>query len=163
MRLAPGDEAQIAGLLARCLARISAGGPRCGRVIMCNWWPAIVGHLEITFRNVSQGNRLIPAIGMAELAKEPEHRGNGIAGLLFGAAITVGRQSPAQLALLFWAAAPYERAGFRTVHNTKRFMDMTGAVTGQVERGMAEGLMVLSLRGKPWVSGTMVDMPGHLF
>lgn len=166
MRLTAGEEAQIAGLLARCFDT-DFGGRTAFRqrhhVRLVARDPEIVGHLAITFRDVRQGNRLIPVIGIAEVATDPDHRGKGIAGSLLGAAITEGRQSPAQFALLFGEAPLYAAAGFRTVHNMMRFVDMTGAVTGQVERGMAESLMVLSLRGKPWDSGTMVDMLGHLF
>jgi predicted N-acetyltransferase YhbS len=166
MRLGTGDAAAIAALLARCFDT-DFGGRTAFRqlhhVRIVARDPAIVGHIAITLRHVRQGARLIPVIGLAEVATDPGHRGRGIAASLLQAAIEEGRQSPAQFVLLFGNARLYAGAGFRAVHNMMRFVDMTGAVTGQVERQVAQELMVLPLTDRPWDAGTMVDMLGHLF
>lgn len=166
LRLTPDDESQIAGLLARCFDT-DFGGRTAFRqrhhVRLVVRDPDIVGHMAVTIRDIRQGSRLIPVIGLAEVATDPDHRGRGIATALLDAAIAEGRQGPAQFVLLFGDAALYHAAGFRTVGNMIRFVDMTGAVTGGIEKGMADSLMVLPLRDRPWDAGTMVDMLGHLF
>lgn len=166
MRLTAEDERQIASLLARCFDT-DFGGRTAFRqrhhVRLVVRDPEVIGHMAITFRDVRQGSRLIPVIGLAEVATDPAHRGKGIAAGLLQAAIAEGRNSPAQFVILFGTAQLYAAAGFRTVHNMMRYVDMTDAITGQVEKGTAKELMVLPLRDKPWDAGTMIDMLGHLF
>ena len=166
MRLGQADSAQIAALLSCCFDTDFGGRTAFRQLHHVRFVardPEIVGHIAVTLRHVRQGARLIPVIGLAEVATDPVHRGRGIAAALLEAAIEEGRQSPAQFVLLFGDATLYAAAGFRPVHNMLRFVDMTGAVTGAVEKQAADGLMVLPLTDRPWDAGTMIDMLGHLF
>ncbi len=166
MRLGHSDSAQITALLSRCFDTDFGGRTAFRQLHHVRFVvrdPDIIGHIAITLRHVRQGTRLIPVIGLAEVATDPAQRGRGIARALLDAAIAEGRQSPAQFILLFGDAALYAAAGFRPVHNMMRFVDMTDAVTGAVEKEAADGLMVLPLTDRPWDAGTMIDMLGHLF
>jgi predicted N-acetyltransferase YhbS len=166
VRLSAPDEAEIADLLSRCFDTDFGGRTAFRqrhhlRFIVRD--QAIVGHLACTFRDIRQGSRLIPVIGLAEVATDPNHRGKGIASALLDAAIAEGRLGPARFALLFGDAPIYARSGFQPVRNMMRYVEMDGAVTGEVRKEAVEGLMVLPLRDRPWDAGTMIDILGHLF
>ena len=166
MRLSATDEAEIAGLLARCFDTDFAGRTAFRQrhhVRLVARDPDIVGHVALTFRDIRQGSRLISVVGLAEVATDPAHRGRGIASALLTAAIAESRQSPARFILLFGDAPLCEGAGFRPVRTMMRYVEMDGATTGEVQKRAAAGLMVLPLGNRPWDSGTMIDMLGHLF
>ena len=125
--------------------------------------PGVIGHIAVGFRSVRQGDNLIPVATISEVATDPDRRGEGIASLLLGAAITEARQSIAEFVLLFGAAGLYAGHGFRPAQNAVRFVDMAGARTGDVKDQRAVNLMVLALSARAWDTQTPVDLLGHEF
>lgn len=166
LRLTAPDEAAIASLLGRCFGT-DFGGRSCFmqrhhvRLVLRD--PGIVGHIGLTFRHIRQGDRLIPILGVADVATDPDRRGQGIAARLLQAVIAEGRASPADFILLFGTAGLYAAAGFRSVTNPLRAVDMTDAITRGIAEGPSEPLMILPLRQQVWDGYAPLDMLGHLF
>jgi len=166
LRLTPADEAAIVGLLGRSFGT-EFGGRSCFmqrhhlRLIARD--PQIIGHIGLTFRHIRQGGRLIPILGVADVATDPARRGQGIAGRLVQAVIAEARAGPADFILLFGGAAVYAAAGFRPVQTVLRAVDMTGAITLGIVDAPADSLMVLPLRQTEWDAANPIDMLGHLF
>jgi len=166
LRLTAPDEAAIATLLGRCFGT-DFGGRSCFmqrhhvRLVLRD--PGIVGHIGLTFRHIRQGDRLIPILGVADVATDPDRRGQGIAAQLVQAVIAEGRASPADFILLFGTAGLYTGAGFRSVSNHLRAVDMTDAITRSIIEAPNDSLMVLPMRQQQWDDATPLDMLGHLF
>lgn len=122
----------------------------------------ITGHMGLTFRSIRAGDRLIPILGLGDVATDPLHRGQGIATALLRTAIEEARQTPAEFFVLFGDAGLYAAHGFRPHHNALRYVEMVGARTGDVHEGVKDSLMVLPLRDTDWPEGPL-DFLGHLF
>jgi predicted N-acetyltransferase YhbS len=167
LRLSPGEERDIAALLALCFDTDFGGRTafRQRHHVRYLWRDGgqLAGHVALTFRHVRQGNRLIPVTGIAEVATHPDHRRQGIARRLLDVAIDDSRASVAQFVILLGTAPIYTAMGFQPARNMIRYVDMTDAQTHAVEREMARELMVLPIAGRAWDSVTMVDLLGHLF
>lgn len=123
----------------------------------------IVGHIALTYRAVRLGNRLVDIAGLAEVACDPDCRGQGIATSLLGEAIATAKASPAQFMLLFGTAGLYAGAGFRPARNPTTYVEMHNARTGPVKAETAETLQVLALRGAAWDGDAALDLLGCLF
>ena len=107
--------------------------------------------------------RLIDAACLAEVATDPDCRGQGIASRLLRAAIAEAEASPAEFMLLFGVANLYAAAGFRAMTNPMVWIDMLGAHTQEVRRDRFETLMVLPLRDSEWDGTATLDPLGSLF
>jgi len=166
LRLTAPDEAAIAALLGRCFGT-DFGGRSCFmqrhhvRLVLRD--PGIVGHIGLTFRHIRQGDRLIPILGVADVATDPDRRGQGIAARLLQVVIAEGHAGPADFILLFGTAGLYAGAGFRPVTNHLRAVDMTDAITRSIIKAPSDSLMVLPLRQQQWDESAPLDMLGHLF
>ncbi len=165
LRLRPGDEATIAALLGRCFDTEPGARGRFSqrhhlRLVLRD--PGIVGHVALTFRSVRAGERLIAILGLAEVATDPDRRGEGIAGRLVAAAIAEGRASSAEFMALFGDAGIYAAAGFKPVQAPVRAVEMTRARSKPLTDMCRTDLMVLPLRDTGWPEGP-VDMLGHAF
>lgn len=165
--LTPGDEAQIAALLARCFSTDFGGRSyfqqRHHLRLVTRDQGKILGHMGLLFRAVRLGGALTDIAGLADVATDPASRGQGIAQALLHAAIAEARASQAQFFLLFGNATLYSGNGFRKYPNTLTYLDMRGARTGEVRTEAPEALMVLPLRDQPWPAAAPLDLLGTLF
>ena len=165
-RLTAQDEGQIAALMARAFPTEFNGRSyfhQRHHIRLVVHAPHIIGHMALTFRDIRIADALIPIIGLAEVATDPDHRGKGIAGALLEAAIAEARASLATHMLLFGDAKLYAATGFRPVHNKMRYVVIHNARTLRTQTANADSLMVLHLRDLPWPDGADLDMLGHLF
>lgn len=166
LRLTADDEGQIARLLA------AAFGPEFGGRsyfmqrhhlrLVARSPDRITGHMGLTFRSIRAQDRLIPILGLADVATDPLHRGQGIASTLLRTAIEEARQTPAEFSVLFGDAGLYAAHGFRPQQNPLRYVEMVGARTGDIHEAAKDSLMVLPLRDTDWPEGSL-DFLGHLF
>lgn len=166
LRLTAADDAGIAALLAASFGTEFGGRSyfmqrQHARLVARD--PEIVGHVGLTFRAIRLGERLVPILGLADVATSAERRGQGIARMLVDATIAEGQSSPAEYIVLFGTAHLYAAAGFRAQPNRLRFVDMTDARTGKIAEDTSDSLMVMSLRGAHWDPSLPIDFLGHLF
>ncbi|WP_137109899.1 GNAT family N-acetyltransferase [Rhodobacter sp. SY28-1] len=162
------DSEAIARLLARCFTTDFGG--RSFFQTRQSWRHVarlngqIVAHLAVQLRAVRLGDRLLTIAGIADVATDPDHRGQGHAAGLLQAAIAMARQSPAEFVLLFGTAKLYPAAGFRPVANPLTYFDLTGARTGALHRDEVNPhLQVLALTRDDWDEGLPLDLLGGLF
>ena len=161
------DEAQIAGLLARCFSTDFGGRSyfqqRPHFRLVWRQDGQIIGHMAVMVRGIRLGGELVAVAGLADVATDPDHRGKGIAGGLLTGAIDRVRATQADYFLLFGTAALYGAHGFSAAPNMITYTDLRGAVTGAVKMEKAQELRVLPLRGREWPVDAPVDLLGHLF
>lgn len=166
-RLTPQDEAQIVALLARAFTTDFGGRSffqqRHHLRLIARDGDALVGHVAVLFRAVRLGDDLVTIAGLAEVAADPDRRGEGIASRLLAEAIDEARRSNAVFLMLFGTAGLYAGTGFRPVRNPLVWAEMTGARTGKVCRYRVESLMILPLRFRDWDETVEVDLLGNLF
>jgi predicted N-acetyltransferase YhbS len=162
------DEAAIARLLARCFTTDFGG--RSYFQTRQSWRhvvrqdDAIVAHLAVQLRAVRLGDDLLTIAGIADVATDPDHRGQGHAAGLLQSAVEVSRRSPADFVLLFGTAKLYAAAGFRPIVNPMTYLDLTGARTRTLHRTEAnEHLQVLALTDRTWDGTKPLDLLGGLF
>lgn len=156
------DETAIAALLARCFTTDFGG-----RSFFCHHHhlrliirdQGIIGHMALVLRSVMLDGRQVTVAGLAEVATDPAHRGQGIAASLLRVAIDEARASPAEFLLLFGVAKVYAAAGFQTVSNPLAHVDVQGR---RVVTHGDDNLMVLPLRGQVWPDG-LIDLRGPVF
>ena len=167
-RLAQADEASIAALLARCFTTDFGG--RSYFQTRHTWRHVIrqdamvIAHLAVQLRAVRLGGRLLTVAGIADVATDPNHRGNGLASSLLQAALAEARRSPASHVLLFGTAGLYPAAGFRPISNPLWFLDLTGARTNALcHHASGEHLQILDLTDQPWDDTERLDLLGGLF
>jgi predicted N-acetyltransferase YhbS len=167
MRLTAEDERQIAGLLARAFDTDFGGRSyfkqRHHLRLIWREGGEVLGHMALTLRDVRMGDRLMPIIGLAEVATDPAHRGRGIASALMTAAIHEARATIAAFFVLFGDQALYAASGFVAQPNRLRAVGMDGARTSRVLRSGPEGLMVLPLTGQVWDPEAEIDLLGPIF
>jgi predicted N-acetyltransferase YhbS len=166
LSLTSAHEAEIAALLARCFDTDFGGRSFYQqrhhlRILARD--TDLIGHIALMLRAVRIGDELTDIAGLAEVATDPAHRGQGIAATLLQAAIAQAMASPAQFLLLFGTAQLYASAGFVAVRNPMRWIDLSGARMGLVQQQAAQALMVLPLRGQTWDAAAPIDMLGNLF
>jgi predicted N-acetyltransferase YhbS len=158
MQLSVADEAAISALLALCFTTDFGGRSFFThhhhlRLVM-RGGGAIISHVALMLRSVSIGGQRVTVAGLAEVATDPAHRGQGHAATLLSAAIEAAKASPAAFLLLFGQAGLYGAAGFRAVANPVTQLNL--------QSGAASGLMMLALQGKPWPAGVL-DLRGPVF
>jgi predicted N-acetyltransferase YhbS len=158
MQLSAADDAAIAGLLARCFTTDFGGRSffihhHHLRLVIRDGG-AIISHVALMLRSVSIGGQRVSVAGLAEVATDPAHRGQGHAATLLHAAIEAAKASPAAFLLLFGQAGLYGAAGFWAVPNPVTQLDL--------QPGASAGLMVLALQGRPWPAGVL-DLRGPEF
>ncbi len=160
------DDAEIADLLARCF------GPDFGgrsfhihhhhlRLVLRQG--AIIGHMALILRAIQLDDRLVTIAGLAEVATDPAHRGQGIAARLLQAAIAEATASPASFMLLFGTAKLYAAARFRYVSNPMAHIELLEGQARRVVSDQPDCLMVLPLRDEIWPEGAMLDLRGPVF
>lgn len=166
--LTKADDAAIARLLARCFTTDFGGRSyfqtrQSWRHVVRNG-DAIIAHLAVQLRAVRLDNDLLTIAGIADVATDPDHRGQGHAATLLQAAIGVARRSPADFVLLFGTAQLYKAAGFRPIANPLTYLDLSGARTGSLRAAeVNEHLQVLPLTGGAWDESKPLDLLGGLF
>lgn len=171
MDLSSGDEAQIVALLARAFDTDFGGRSyhktRHHLRLVIRESGTIIAHVALQFRAMRlggrPGGRLVTVAGLAEVATDPGHRGKGHAAALLQRAIRRARAARADYMLLFGNARLYGAAGFRTVHNPMRFLELEGAASGAMKHQSAKMLMVLPLGFAPWDDTAELDLLGGLF
>lgn len=165
--LTPDLEAGIARLLAVCFPTDFGGRSyfQTRHHLRLVYRPegVVRGHMALQFRSMRLGGRLITVAGLAEVATDPDFRGQGVAATILQAAIAEVRASPAEALMLFGVARLYAAAGFRKVANPMIWADMLGAETRAIRHDRVDGLMVLPLRGQAWDETATLDMLGSLF
>lgn len=165
-RLTAVDEAGIARLLARAFDTDFGGRSyyqQRHHVRLVARDPQIVGHMALAYRDIRMGEALVPVMGLAEVATDPDRRGEGIATRLMQAAIAEARATPAAFFLLFGDQPLYAASGFTRQSNHKTWIAMTDARMGAVSTGPSTHLMVLSLRDMVWDPDAHIDFLGPLF
>lgn len=162
------DEAAIAALLARCFTTDFGG--RSFFQTRHTWRHVrrhdgqVIAHLAVQLRAVRLGEDLTTIAGIADVATDPDHRGQGHAATLLQTAISTAQQSPARHVLLFGTAQLYPAAGFRPIQNPMTYIDLMNARSGALHRDRPEEhLQVLDLSGMPWDESKPLDLLGGLF
>lgn len=168
MRLTHANDAAIATLLGRAFG----GADFVGRSYFQNrhhlrlvWREEgqIVGHVALSLRAIRMGDQLIQAVGVAEVATDPDHRGRGIASTLMEAAITAAKDSLADVLILFGDEPLYARLGFQSKPNRTLTVSMHDVRTGVQENRTDDGLMVLPLSDVVWDDEALIDLVGFAF
>jgi predicted N-acetyltransferase YhbS len=165
--LTKADDRDIADLLANCFATDFGG--RSFFQTRHSWRHVIrrdglIAHLAVQLRAVRLGDQLLTIAGIADVATDPAHRGQGHAAALLQAALTAARHSPARHVLLFGTAQLYPAAGFRPVRNPLTYLELTGARTQELRRDQpGEHLQVLDLSTTSWDESKPLDLLGGLF
>ena len=167
LRLSRADEAQIAALLEAAFDTDFGGRSffhqRMTLRLLARDDGRIVGHMGLLYRSVRLGEALVDIMGLADVATDPNRRGEGIAGRLLAEAITVARDSPAAFFLLFGDAPLYAGHGFEPQGNPLRYLHMDGAVSHGMRDSGPDGLMVLPLRDAAWDGSALLDLLGDKF
>ncbi|RYH01590.1 GNAT family N-acetyltransferase [Salipiger sp. IMCC34102] len=162
------DDAGIADLLDR------AFGPDFGgrsfykqrhhcRVLCRGEKGRVVGHIAVLMRDIRLGDRLVPITGLAEVATDPDRRGQGLATALLQEAIATSRASLADFIVLFGDRPIYAGHGFVRANNTLTYTVLDDATTHGVKRRVEDTLMVLPVGSAQWDFAAPVDLLGHLF
>ncbi len=166
-RLSAPDETAIAVLLTRCFDTDFGGRSyyqqRHHVRLVAREGDAIVGHMALCYRDIRLGAALVPIAGLAEVATDPQRRGQGIAGRLLEAVIDEARAMGAVFVLLFGDRPLYAAHGFVAQPNVVTYLTLDGAWTGAVKTGADGGLMVLPLGNRPWDGAQPLDLLGHKF
>ncbi len=165
--LSAADDAEIAGLLAKCFPTDFGGRSFfCQRHhlrLVTRDMGVIVGHMALTLRAVQLGDRLLTVAGLAEVATDPAQRGKGIAGILLQAAIAEAKASPAEYLLLFGVAKLYSAVGFLKVSNKMCHVAAKGTRVVRLVSAGEDNLMVLPLRDQIWPGADLLDLRGPMF
>ncbi|QYZ69970.1 GNAT family N-acetyltransferase [Neotabrizicola shimadae] len=160
-------EAQVVALLARTFTTDFGGRSffqqRHHLRLLAFDGDALVGHIAMLWRAVRLDDRLVTIAGLAEVATDPDRRGEGIAGRLLALAIAEAKASNAAFLTLFGTAGLYAAAGFREVHNRLKWVGMDGARLGDVHHAHARHLMVLPLGAQKWDDAAELDLIGNQF
>lgn len=162
------DEEAISRLLARCFTTDFGGRSffqtRHSWRHLVRQRGQVIAHLAVQLRAVRLGAEVVTIAGIADVATDPDHRGQGHAATLVQAALATARQSPASHALLFGTAQLYAAAGFRPATNPLTYLDLTGARTLALTRNeAARYLQVIDLAGVRWDETKALDLLGGLF
>jgi len=129
--------------------------------------PDIIGHMALTYRAIRMGEDLVDIVGLAEVATDPERRGEGIATRLLAVAMEEARASAADFFMLFGNRPIYAGHGFRVVPNTFTYVEHFGARTGNVVQTDGSDsvfdMMILPLGDLAWDETAHIDLLGTKF
>lgn len=123
----------------------------------------IIGHMAVCYRAIRMNDQLVRIAGLAEVATDPDFRGQGIASKLMAKVLDYVQDTQADFFLLFGVRAMYEGNGFRPVPNPVTYVDMQGAKTGSVSQLHKTHLMMRQLKDIPWDDTADIDLLGHMF
>ncbi len=167
IRLTPADEVAIAKLLDTAFDGSFEGRSyfqnRHHTRLIIRDGNQVIGHMALGLRAIRMEDVLCTAVGLAEVATDPAHRGQGIASKLMQAAIAEARASVADFMILFGDEPLYERAGFVTQPNKTLTISMHGVRTGQQEHRQGDKLMVMPLGEMAWDPKATIDLVGFAF
>lgn len=165
-RLTPEDEAEIATVLLRAFKEDFGGRSfhqQRHHVRLVARSPHIIGHMALCYRDIRVGEALVPIIGLAEVATDPDFQGKGIGSALMKAALQEARDSCAAFFLLFGVRPMYAGNGFVAVDNRITSTQLYHARTGEVVTETGTDLMVLPLGPQDWDAEAPVDLLGFKF
>lgn len=160
------DDAEIAGLVARCFDTDFGGRSyfiQRHHLRLIHRQGAIIGHTALTLRAVELGERRLTIAGLAEVATDPAFRRRGIAAALLKEAILHAKASPAEHLLLFGTAKLYAAFGFCAVSNKLAHVATKGDRVARIVTDGHDNLMVLALRDQPWPQDETLDLRGPVF
>jgi predicted N-acetyltransferase YhbS len=123
----------------------------------------VIGHMALCYRAVRLGDILHNIMGLAEVASDPDFRGQGVASRLMTAAIAEAKATQAAFFLLLGDQPLYTGNGFRAASNPITHVDYDQARTGSVHQAVRDQLMVLPLHNTPWDDTATLDLLGHKF
>lgn len=165
-RLTAVDEDEIATLLPRAFNEDFGGRSyhqQRHHIRIVARAPHIVGHMALCYRDIRMGEALVPIMGLAEVATDPDFQGKGIGSAMMKAAITEARASSATFFVLFGVRSMYAGNGFMPHSNEQISTQLHNARTGEVVTGPSNGLMVLPLTDQPWDTTATIDLLGFTF
>jgi len=105
----------------------------------------------------------VHAVGLAEVATDPAHRGKGIATAMMNAAIDAAKATLADFFILFGDQPLYAAVGFVAQPNETISVSMHSVRTGVLEHRKGDGLMVMPLGDIPWDDQAVIDLVGFAF
>jgi predicted N-acetyltransferase YhbS len=123
----------------------------------------LAGHVALTCRSIALNGKMVPIVGLAEVATDTAFRGQGVARGLITRAIEIAGQSNAQFALLFGDAAHYKRYGFAVSQNRLRYLDLVDGVSKSVQSATDPTFMQVATGDAIWDSRADIDLMGHMF
>lgn len=123
----------------------------------------IVGHMALSLRAIRMGDQLVHAVGLAEVATDPAHRGKGIATAMIDEAIREAKATLADFFILFGDQPLYAGVGFVAKENETTSISMHGVRTGVLEHRKCDGLMVMQLAETTWDDDAAIDLVGFAF
>ena len=124
---------------------------------------AMAGHVALTYRGIGQNGKMIPIIGLAEVATDIAYRGQGVARSLVKKALDIARASAAEFALLFGDPAHYHRYGFHSAANSLRSLDLENGVSRGIKVTTDDSFMVAATGDTKWDPLAEVDLMGRKF
>lgn len=169
IELTPADEAGIATLLARAFDTIDFDGRsyfqnRHHLRLITRKDDQIIGHMALSLRAIRMGDTLLQALGLAEVATDPDHRGQGIATALMTKAIEVACSGQADVFILFGDQPLYAAVGFQPKPNRTLTVSMHDVRTGPQENRTDDKLMIMPLRDDlRWDDTALIDLVGFAF
>ncbi|SFR51574.1 Predicted N-acetyltransferase YhbS [Yoonia tamlensis] len=123
----------------------------------------MAGHVALTYRVIGQGGKMIPILGLAEVATDKTYRGQGVARTLVTKSLDIASDSPAEFALLFGDPAHYHRYGFQAAVNSLRSLDLENGVSKGIKIGPDDSFMVVATGQTTWDPQAEVDLMGRKF
>jgi len=123
----------------------------------------MAGHVALTYRVIGQGGKMIPIVGLAEVATDKSYRGQGVARTLVTKSLDIARGSPAEFALLFGDPVHYHRYGFHTAANSLRSLDLENGVSKGIKVAPDDCFMIAATGDAIWNSLAEVDLMGRKF
>ena len=123
----------------------------------------LVGHIALVFRQIRAGDRLIPIMGVAEVATQPRFQGRGIGSAMLRHAIALSRKTQARFMLLFGVRPIYAGHGFLEASNDLTWVAMQEMRTTGTETKPARAFLYLPLSDEKWDNRAPVDLLGPTF
>jgi len=167
MDLTPADDAAIARVLGAAFNTDFGGRSfyqnRHHLRLIVRADDLIIGHMALSLRAIRMGETLVHAIGLAEVATDPDHRGKGIASAMMTAAIEAAQNTIADFFILFGDQPLYAGVGFTEKPNKTLSVAMHDVRTIELEHRVGDGLMVMQLGDTPWDDDAMIDLVGFAF
>lgn len=167
MYLSEQDEQRIARMLVRAFGEDFGGRSfhqqRHHLRLLVREQEAVIGHMALCYRSIRLGEKLLPIIGLGEVATDPDFQGQGIASALMSHAIAIAKDSSAAFFLLFGVRPLYAGVGFRNAPNPVTHVELFHAKTGQVSTEVVTDLMIMPLALEDWDDTAPVDLLGHMF